>query len=246
MQLAKVPGCFKQVSLNFDAPRYVKPQERVQSDREPGVFYLLDLNAQTCTCPDFVEMRAKKAKPGELGRLCKHLLRALERREGFSSASAWVQAIVREGYGAPYFAWEVTLPSARPMLVTVGTSKEWVNIFAHRKRTGERYSEASGVIQQFGWSLDQHRWSYGEGPPGASEIRPLLKELDNVDFNVLLRGGNQTRPPQSATTCVVATAPSLPVPTPKTDVRSAAPSVPTQTPSKPRGTLGRLIGWLHR
>ncbi|WP_176518630.1 SWIM zinc finger family protein [Rhodobacter maris] len=208
--------------------------------------YSLDLAAQTCTCPDFVEVRGNLAKSGELGRLCKHLVRALNERHAFDSANNWVRAIVNAGHGAPYIAWEVSLPTAKPMLVTVGNSREWLNVFAHMKRNGERYSEASGPIEQFGWSLGGHRWSYGQGPAGASEIRPFLKQLDGVDFDALLRGDNRSRPPQSATTFVVGTAPSFPVPTAKTAVSSAAPSARPQTPGKPRSALGRLIGLLHR
>ena len=36
---------------------------------------------------------------------------------------------------------------------------------------------ASGEIERFGWSIEKERWSYGDGPPGAGELRKILKEV---------------------------------------------------------------------
>lgn len=241
MHSASLSSAFKPVSLSFTPPNTSHPPIRTSSDRGSGVAYTLDLAAQTCTCPDFRETRRKSMRPGELGRLCKHLVRALAERHAFDDANKWVNVIVQEGYGAPYFAWEVALPTAKPMLVTITDSRDWINVYAHLKRAGERYPAASGPVKGFGWSRLEHRWSYGEGPPGASEIRSLLKQLDSVDLDLLLHETNQSEPPHYSMRCVVGQPPSgLYAPLPDLSKSHIKP-VKTGGSSKSRGLLGRLF-----
>lgn len=244
MRAASLSPAFHPLNLRFTPPNNAHTPIRVSSHRVSGVAYTLDLAAQTCTCPDFRETRRKTINPGELGRLCKHLVRALAERQAFDGASKWVNVIVQEGYGAPYFAWEVALPTAKPMLVTITDSRDWINVYAHLKRAGERYPAASGPVQQFGWSRLEHRWSYGEGPPGASEIRSLLKQLDFVDLDSLLHGTNQSEPPHYSMRCVVGQPPSgLYAPLPDLSKIHIKP-LKTGSANKSRGLFGRLFLWL--
>ena len=65
-------------------------------------------------------------------------------------------------------------------------SEGWVNIHARKKRTGENIRQASGRFVNYGWNFYQNRWSYGEGPAGASLIRPLLQTVEPHELPDLL------------------------------------------------------------
>ena len=73
-------------------------------------------------------------------------------------------------------SWRVTLNSARDVVITHRGKSEWIDVFSCTNKRDERVAEASGPMSHFGWSMNQHRWSYGDGPPGSRELSKVLKE----------------------------------------------------------------------
>lgn len=177
-----LPEFFEEYSLTVSLPFYPDARCVIPSFTSEGTGYELDLNSQTCSCPDFTKRRGPLVAPGMMGRFCKHLIHELSAREAFAASNKWIRAIADAGHGGPHNAWQVCLPTAQKMLVTTNYPLTWINVFAHTKRNGERVSEASGPIKQFGWKPREHRWSYGEAPPGARELRHLLMAFDHADY----------------------------------------------------------------
>lgn len=148
----------------------------VRSSSPEGGSYLVSLAEQTCTCPDFSHRGGRPRN--HFGRWCKHLVTELDRAGAFEYASEWHKAIAQERHGGPTMARLVDLKGAPSVLITPGGSDEWINVFAHSLRRGERVAQASGRITQSGWHIVERRWSYGDGPPGAGELRKLFGAID--------------------------------------------------------------------
>jgi hypothetical protein len=141
-----------------------------------GREYNVDLLQVTCTCANF-EKRDQFETISPM-RYCRHLLRLLNERNAFKSMGKWEKAIINDGSGAPIQSWVVSLKTAPEVLIVdAGSGNEWVDVYAHTKRSGEHIADASGEIQRFGWNYIEHRWSYGEGPPGSRELTPLMKSV---------------------------------------------------------------------
>lgn len=134
--------------------------------------YQTDLGTLSCTCGGG-KLRGQFPS-GDPRRVCYHLMRHLCKRKLIQGVDYWAAAIVECGDDVPLESWELQLETAPPVLVTRGTNPEWLSILARSKRSGERIAEASGPVERHGWSLMDNRWSYGQGPPGAGEVRKLL------------------------------------------------------------------------
>ncbi|SDH70635.1 SWIM zinc finger family protein [Propionivibrio dicarboxylicus] len=142
--------------------------------RTQDATYEIDLGEITCTCPDFAT-RSGFPK-NHMSRLCKHLMASLDAAKAFSD-DPWKAAIAKNHQGGPVEALMISPSKSQPVLLTVSRNKDWVNVFARKKRRGETMATASGEIDQFGWSVAESRWSYGEAPPGARELRGILKKI---------------------------------------------------------------------
>ena len=57
-----------------------------------------------------------------------------------------------------------------------------MRLWNRKRRIGENIRQASGHFSNYGWNLYQNRWSYGEGPAGASLIRPLVQTVEPYEF----------------------------------------------------------------
>jgi len=149
----------------------------------PGsdLIFSVDLLAQTCTCANFA-LRAHRSK-NQFGRWCRHLVRSLNEADGFHGAGEWHQAIADDGYDGPLGALLIHRQTSGDVLVTQGADRDWLNIYARSKRSGETIGTASGPIVRHGWSISQQRWAWGEGPPGARELRQLLKSVRGIDVH---------------------------------------------------------------
>jgi SWIM zinc finger len=177
---SRLIAALQSIDLSFpplmdSSEEFIKVQSML-SDSE----YLLSLKEQTCTCEDFVLQRSNQPK-NQLSRCCKHLLRALNQRGAFDHSNKWVKAMGDAGFGGPRLAWTLQLESATEVAMTIGLSKDWINVYAHSVRAGERIANASGPIKNYGWSVSDHRWSYGDSPPGARELKKLLFEIEAIN-----------------------------------------------------------------
>lgn len=162
--------------LTLTPPARGTPPRKVRSSRDRSVSYEVDPARLTCTCPDYQKRRADLPE-ASFARCCKHLLRVLDEQGHLAEADKWVKAIASAGYGAPVEAWLIQLDTAPPALVAVAPDKQWVDVYAHTPRRGERIKTATGPIDRFGWNVDEDRWSYSEGPPGSRELTPLMKQV---------------------------------------------------------------------
>jgi hypothetical protein len=54
---------------------------------------------------------------------------------------------------------------------------EWIDVYARRRRAGEKEGRFTGPYACYGFSRSSQRWSFGSGPPGAAEIRVLVAAL---------------------------------------------------------------------
>lgn len=151
------------------------PPCSIESYTTEGIVYEVDLSRMSCTCKDF--QARKKHSRGPLSACCKHLLGQLSLAKGIDRIGKWEKAIIDDGHGDPLCAWLIELDSASDVLATASGSLEWINVFAHSKRKGEKIIEASGTIRSHGWNVEERRWSYGEGPAGSRELTPLMREV---------------------------------------------------------------------
>jgi len=89
------------------------------------------------------------------------------------------------GEDAPELVRRSTKPNravramASGQLVYFGCSAAtpWVDVYARKRRAGEREGLYTGDYECFGFHMTKNRWSYGEGPPGAREIRTMMEQL---------------------------------------------------------------------
>lgn len=72
--------------------------------------------------------------------------------------------------------FRLVLPSGREIGVGRSSDTDWIDIFARRHRKPDMKGQASGDFECLGFSMTASRWSYGEGPYGAKEIRAALHE----------------------------------------------------------------------
>lgn len=73
--------------------------------------------------------------------------------------------------------FRATLASGQPIYFGMTPGTDWVDVYARRRRAGERAGVFTGAYDCFGFSLSGRRWSFGSGPPAASEIRAVLELL---------------------------------------------------------------------
>jgi hypothetical protein len=99
----------------------------------------------------------------------------------FEGTDKWKKAIACSSYGGPTNGWIIKLENSPPVAAITCSSKKWINIYAHSVRTGEKIANASGSIKLYGWSVPEQRWSYGEPPPGARELKKLLIEIEAIN-----------------------------------------------------------------
>ena len=149
-------------------------QMRLPSESRRGIFYDVDLEAMTCTCPDWQTRRS--AQPVDSpARYCKHLLKGLALYPSAFPPALEDMRLLLEAFQADHRG--MPCPSSE-YSVCYGTYKgipyalgwqhdsEWGNVFL----PGMRY----------GYSFAQQRWSYGQEPDDAdfwiAELARLMGE----------------------------------------------------------------------
>ena len=140
--------------------------------------YRLDLAHTKCSCEGW--NKRENFSENDPRRLCRHLVTALRQRNLIHGTEKWSNAVIDNGEGVPLKAWVVRLKTAPDVLVSLGDNDEWLNVFAHEQRSGERVAEASGPIKRCGWSLIENRWAYGVRVPGAGELRKLFRDATHA------------------------------------------------------------------
>jgi hypothetical protein len=162
-------------SLNV-TPRPESMRDAVMTDIDGQV--QISVEHQTCTCKKFAE-RADRSM-NNIGRWCRHLVNIMDARRASEHENDWIKAIIADGYDGPLYAFMVDRPTTGKILMTGGTSSEWLNFYAHNQKRGETIAQASGKINRYGWSIERKGWAYGKPPPGARELRKLIESIDTI------------------------------------------------------------------
>ena len=139
--------------------------------------YFVNLHEFTCTCPDFQERR-RHVPPGKFNRLCKHIAEAFSRHGRPDGWSEVHHAIISRSFGMfkdRYFI--IPLNSGIEIALGYEDDYSWLDVFARSRRTGEKKGLYTGRYHRYGFNYLGPRWSYGEGPPGAMEIRRIIRAL---------------------------------------------------------------------
>ncbi len=151
-------------------PEGLALRQSVDSTTSPGQTYMVDLANLTCTCVDHIERRSGFSQ-NDLRRVCKHLRSALQQSPVLSILDAETRAILADDGQARLIA---VLASGAEVIFRYVPGDPWVNVETRTRRKGERAGKFSGEYREFGFHLDEERWSYGSGPPAAGEIRKLI------------------------------------------------------------------------
>lgn len=144
----------------------------VKSKTSKGVTYDLDLTARTCTCPSFVERHAAYP-PDTLRRPCKHLRDEMYKTGLFRGCDAFVLQLAMDGWLKSH-VYRAEMRSGRSIFVAYDPGHDWIDVHARQRMRGEKDGNYSGLYERYGFSLPEQRWSYGDGPAGAREIRDIL------------------------------------------------------------------------
>ena len=160
---------------------------QVASMSERGVQYRVDIGGQTCECENFKKRRSHPRN--HVARWCKHLLGAFDEVGAFNTLEGMQAEVVKFEYtqcDKMYLIKHDDLPEMVITLSDDSLSRDWMDLYARKKRVGENIKQASGSFERFSWNLYQERWSYNDGPPGASLLRPLFKIVDATEIEDLL------------------------------------------------------------
>ena len=165
--LNSVSGCYSQKDSIFDTPIEI------------------DLDEQTCTCPEF---RGKiQFQKNHMGRICVHLFREMKKQNAFGNLHYTVfTALIlglREETREVYTIKHKELPL---MYLIIGKSDDWMNVYGRTKKGNQTIYEASGDFQRYGWNLNEKRWAFGEGLAGTSLITPFLEKLHSANDLALI------------------------------------------------------------
>lgn len=176
IQFSPSDSVLQPIELRFEVgelpqKKTTAPGGRYGAERDK---YQLDLGQAQCSCGGW--QQRKRYPLGDPRRLCRHLVVALRRQKFVKGTDEWSQAVIDNGEGVPLQAWIARLETAPDALITNDGSDDWLNVFAHEKKSGERIADASGPISRWGWSITETRWAGGTGIPGARELRDLLKD----------------------------------------------------------------------
>lgn len=150
----------------------------VKSSSNESVKYAVDMCAQTCTCPDFVETRSE-FEIGNPKRFCKHMVRAVVKSSSLRELPPVFQMVFKNAYemgkGLTRDALYLTEIDGSQVLISHPENSEWINVFC-RNRIPKK--DGTYNFKRFGFNLAERRWSYGYGPPGAKILRQIFQKLN--------------------------------------------------------------------
>ena len=150
------------------------PDQEIESYSDEDIIYNVSVSEMTCTCPDFTKHR-KSAPVSDPRRACKHLYGVMEENDLLSSMSELALAIL-ESPSKNKTLTTVKLSSGNEVSICHGRN-EWVDVFTRKRRKGDSGGRYTGKYDRFGYNVNEQRWSYGDGPPGAKEIKSILSRV---------------------------------------------------------------------
>lgn len=151
----------------------IDTDEQIREIVDGDITYKVDIIARTCTCVDFQKTRAKFAKQ-DIRRICQHLQRALKRLGALEEAEDYILELLN--YGAKKNCLTVVPSKGMTFYISYDDSTPWIDVVSRKRKKGEKGILLTGGYERFGFNRIENRWSYGDGPPGASFVKHVLHE----------------------------------------------------------------------
>ena len=140
--------------------------------------YHVDIEGLSCTCPDFWDKRRNFNKD-EPRILCKHLIKAIVENNQipnkFKSFTAEIMSSYERRAGFYYAELQVIRIKNKEVHIIYNKESPWVNIQIGNNR--------------YGYNPIEKRWSYGDAPDGAREIKKHIKSNDHRNFSKFIDDG---------------------------------------------------------
>lgn len=140
--------------------------------------YSLNLKHMTCTCADFIKNNRGRFEPGDIRRLCKHLIELYSQLIGSIGLSEINFSIIKNGHGinSNYDILKIGETNNRVGII-YDNERPWCDVYAKNK---------NGEYERYGYDKIERRWSYNEKPPSiAKQIEDLISpKLKNVISNI--------------------------------------------------------------
>jgi hypothetical protein len=89
-------------------------------------------------------------------------------------AEGELEDAIRAQYRKKQAYYRLHLASGQPFAVGHSPGDDWLDVIARKRRKGEKGGEYAGPYGDYGYSVVEGRWSYGEAPPGATEVREAM------------------------------------------------------------------------
>lgn len=149
--------------LNTDA--FSNADVWVQSISDPAQKYRVNVCKQTCTCLDYVGVRAQH-EPGDIRRLCKHLVASIFKDASKHTLQPHIATLLTNSHkaqaGAPLEEWKITRIAGRNVLISANKQSDWHSVVAPN-------TDGPGY-QRYGFNSAESRWSYKREPGHAAAI----------------------------------------------------------------------------
>jgi hypothetical protein len=152
-------------------PPAIAPTMLVESGSDASVTYSVNLAALTCTCANFTKERSGYV-PLDIRRVCKHARIALEKSGAMDCYSAELRAVLTSENRVTFHD---STPSGGRVVFQYVPGEPWIDVHTRKRKKGEKAGVFTGDFAVYGFNLDEERWSYGSGPPGAGEIREMIR-----------------------------------------------------------------------
>jgi hypothetical protein len=185
LQSTEPPRNLEHLVLNFSVEN---PPDQIawkfRTDGTGGSYFYVDLAAISCTCESFTRRRCHFAQD-DVRRFCGHLIRAYQKSGTWPEPDGLIATLFAsgppEGGCWPYDNLSRTqLSSGEFVYFGDSLGREWTDVFAKARRKGDVRGRYTGAYGKYGFNMDHRKWSYGSAPPGAGEIRLILRATEDL------------------------------------------------------------------
>jgi hypothetical protein len=148
---------YRLTNLEFLLPRIVSEVPLihfVKSCSFTDAVYRVDLASYTCTCPNWIESRGQFSIE-DLRRACKHISSFMK-----FFPLGWILPLPADQCRHTY----LMIDGYQHSLVNAQNT-EWINV---------KVQNRVGGIFEYGYNLDEKRWSYATKPKYSKYLRPLI------------------------------------------------------------------------
>ena len=168
------------INLKIDQPPN-QTEWKFRTDGTGKSYFHVDLSPHTCTCDDFVSRRSRFEFP-DVRRLCGHMIRAYQKAEAWPEPDGIVAAMFSNGPPeGGCWAYDrilrTKLSSGEHVYFGEKHDRDWIDVYAKARRKGDEPGKYTGAYGRYGFDRANTKWAFGNAPPGAREIRGILKVL---------------------------------------------------------------------